>query len=333
MRKNQVICLGIESTAHTFGVGIVNSEGRVLADERITFKPKIGGIHPREAFFYLADKATSVVKRALENAGLKMKEIDIVAFSQGPGLPPCLKVGGVVARVLTQKYNKPLIGVNHCVAHVEIGKLSTGAKDPVVLYVSGANTQVLAAINGRYRCLGETLDLPIGNALDMLGRELGIPTPAGPEIDKLAERGKWIGLPYVVKGMDLSFSGILTAAKNKLKEGAKPEDICYSFEQVCFAMLVEVTERALAYTGKDEVLLTGGVAASPILQKMLRVMCEERGAKVYIVPRRYAGDNGVMIAWTGVLAYKSGLRTSIDEPVNPRWRTDDAPTPWLKTSS
>jgi len=327
-----MICLGIESTAHTFGVGIIDENGKILADEREVYKPPKGsGIHPREAAEEHIKNSKIVLKNSLESCGLKIEEIDVIAFSQGPGLPNCLQVGASLARYLSLKYKKPLIGVNHCIAHIEIGKLMTGCGDPVIVYCSGGNTQIIAYVKGKYRIFGETEDIAIGNAFDVLARYLGLEMPGGPKIDELAKNGKWVELPYVVKGMDLSFTGILTECRRKREKGVKMEDICYSFVETVFSMLTEVTERALAHTDKKEVLLVGGVAASQRLKEMMNIMCKEREAKCYVVPRRYSGDNGVMIAWNGILAFNSGQITRIkDSTIRKDWRTDEVEISWIK---
>ena len=319
-----MICLGIESSAHTFGIGIIKNK-EILANEKSVYVPKKGfGIIPREAAQNHSENAGEVLRRALEKANLKMKDIDIIAFSQGPGLPQCLRVGAVVARALALKYKKPLVPVNHCCAHIEIGKLTTESKEPVVLYLSGGNTQVIAFAEGRYRVFGETQDIPIGNALDNLARGLNLNMPGGFEIEKLAKNGKYFDLPYVIKGMDLSFTGLVTEALRKFKKGAKPEDVAYSFQETCFAMLTEITERAVAHTDKEEVLLVGGVAANKRLQEMLTIMTKERGAKFYVVPQEYSGDNGLMIGWTGIEAYKKGYKISVEESqIKQKWRTDE----------
>ncbi|UCG95813.1 MAG: N(6)-L-threonylcarbamoyladenine synthase Kae1 [archaeon] len=324
-----MICLGVESTAHTFGVGIVTEKGKILADVKDTYKPKLGsGIVPQEAKEHHLRVKEKVVEKALEEAKLGMGNIDLVAYSQGPGLPPCLWTGMEFAIKIAGDHDIPVIGVNHPVAHIEIAKLVTGTQDPVVIYVSGGNTQVIAYASGRYRIFGETEDIPIGNAIDTFARKAGLPHPGGPEVEKLARSGHYVELPYVVKGMDLSFSGIATAAVKLLKGGKKLEDLCYSLQETCFAMLVEVTERAVAHTGKKEVLLTGGVAANKRLTEMLEIMCRERGATFNAVPLKYAGDAGAMIAWTGLLAYKSGERTEKKDPIS-RWRTDEVEIKWL----
>lgn len=329
MINNKLICLGLEGTAHTFSAGIITDKGEILSNILDIYKPKKGGLIPRECAEHHANVAKKVIQEALKKAKIKMKDIDVVAFSAGPGLPPALRVTAVIARVLSLKYKKSIISVNHSCAHLEIARLTTNAKNPVFLYCSGGNTAVIAFVEGRYRCFGETMDIAIGNAIDMFAREAGLQHPGGPKIEELAKKGKWVELPYVVKGMDLSFSGILTDAIKKLKSN-KLEDICFSIQETCFSMLTEVVERAVAHTDKEEVLLTGGVAANKRLQQMLSIMCKERGAKFYVVPSEYAGDCGINIAYTGLLAYKSGQRQKIKETkINQKWRTDEVDVKWI----
>lgn len=326
-----MICLGIESTAHTFGIGIVNGSGKILANAKDIYKPNEGyGIIPMEAAKHHSAVACDVLKKALDEAKIKPEDVDIIAYSAGPGLPPCLRAGAKFAETLSARLEKELIPANHCVAHIEIGKLLARAKDPVTLYVSGGNTQIIAFAEGRYRIFGETLDVGIGNALDQFARDAGLDFPGGPKIEQLAKSGKYIRLPYTVKGMDLSFSGIITEALRQLKKGARLEDVCFSLQETAFAMLVEVTERAVAHIGKNEILLTGGVAANKRLQEMLEIMCKERCAKFFTVPRDYTGDNGAQIAWTGILAYKSGEKSVNKAETNSRWRTDEVDVKWIK---
>ena len=324
-----MICLGIESTAHTFGIGIIDDKGKILANVKDTYKAEKGsGIIPQEAKKHHEKVKIKLLEDALKQANLSLDDVDLIAFSQGPGLPPCLWVGLEFAKEISVENKIPLIGVNHPIGHLEIAKLETGLKDPVFIYVSGGNTQIIAYASGRYRIFGETEDIAIGNALDTFARNVGLPNPGGPEIEKLSKKGKYVKLPYVVKGMDLSFSGIVTAAEKLYKEGNKLEDVCFSLQETCFSMLVEVTERALAHTDKKEVLLTGGVAANKRLTKMLDVMCKERDCIFKSVPFEYAGDNGLMIAWAGILAHKSGHGNKELKPIS-RWRTDEVEINWV----
>jgi len=328
--------LGIESTADDFSVGIVTFRGEILANVISAYIPEKGGIHPREAAQHHSSVAGNVLEKAFETAKIKPRDVVAVAFSQGPGLGPCLRTGATAARALASYLGVPLVGVNHCVAHIEIGKLITEAEDPVTLYVSGGNTIVAAYDTGRYRVFGETLDIAVGNCLDSFALEAGLRQkegqPFGALVEQLASRGeKLVSLPYSVKGMDLSFSGLLTAAIQLLHSGKhRLEDLAYSLQEVVFSMLSEVTERALAHTEKPEVLLTGGVAANRRLQAMLETIATEHNARFCVVPKRYALDNGAMIAWTGVLAYKNGITVPIEESlVKPKWRLDEVDVPWV----
>lgn len=335
--KKSACCLGVESTADDFGVGIVTFQGEILANASSGYIPEKGGIHPREAARHHAEAADKVLREALSKAEVKPKDLTMIAFSQGPGLGPCLRTGATVARALASYLDVPLVGVNHSVAHIEIGKLETGAVDPVTLYVSGGNTIVSAFDAGRYRIFGETLDIALGNCLDVFARKAGLKhkkgMSLGAALEQLAANGKnLISLPYVVKGMDISLSGLLTATTTLLhKREHKLEDLCYSLQEHAFSMVTEVTERALAHTEKKEVLLTGGVAANRRLQSMLTSIAQEHDAEFNVVPLQYATDNGAMIAWTGVLAYTHGLVTPLQESyVKLRWRLEKVDIPWIK---
>ncbi len=334
------LILGLEGTAWNLSAALV-SEERVLSEAESTYKPKYGGIHPREAAQHHATELKDVVSQTLrgakeEDGEFSLASIDAIAFSQGPGMGPCLRTVATAARALSLSLKIPLIGVNHCIAHIEVGRWQCGAKDPVVLYVSGANSQVLAYRSGRYRVLGETLDIGIGNALDKFARYLGLSHPGGPKIEKLASKGtNYIYMPYIVKGMDLSFSGLTTAAKDAVDAHPnEKENVCYSFQETAFAMLTEVTERAMAHLCKDEMLLAGGVGANRRLQQMLQTMCEDRGGMFYVPENRYLGDNGTMIAYLGLLMLKSGNTTPIENSqVRSNYRPDDVDVTWRRNDT
>ena len=337
MKPDKKYCLGIESTADDFGIGIVTFNGEILSNVSCGYIPEEGGIHPREAARHHTKAADKVLRQSLYKAGVKPKDLSLIAFSQGPGMGPCLRTGATAARALASYLGIPLIGVNHSVAHIEIGKLETNSVDPVTLYVSGGNTLISAFDANRYRVFGETLDIALGNCLDVFARAAGLKhkkgMPLGATVESLAAKGnKLISLPYVVKGMDVSLSGLLTAITSLLRKGKhRLEDLCYSLQEQSFSMVTEVTERALAHTEKQEVLLTGGVASNKRLQQMLSLIAEEHDAKFDVVPHQFASDNGAMIAWTGVLAYTHGLLTPIEKSfVKLRWRLEEVDIPWIK---
>ncbi len=325
-----MITLGIEGTAHTVSCGIVD-ENQILSNCSRTYHNPNGGIHPREAALHHAENINPVIARALHDAGLSLAEVDLITYSRGPGLGPCLRVAATAARTLSLKSGKPIIGVNHPLGHVEIGRKVTGAVDPIMLYVSGGNTQIISHSEGRYRVLGETMDIGLGNLLDKLGRDLGFPFPGGPEIERLARQGsKLLDLPYSVKGMDTSFSGIYTAAKEYLRKGESPEDVCFSVQEYSFAMLLEVLERGLHQTSKSEILLAGGVAKNQRLREMLSEMSLNLKVKSYLTADEYCMDNGAMIAQAGMMMHKSGYRIGLEEAtVDQRFRIDQVDAPWI----
>ncbi|PNF25866.1 putative tRNA N6-adenosine threonylcarbamoyltransferase [Cryptotermes secundus] len=309
-----VIAIGFEGSANKLGVGIVR-DGVVLSNCRQTYiTPPGEGFLPRETAQHHRSVILAVLSQALQEAAVMPEQIDIVCYTKGPGMASPLQTVAVVARTIAQLWNKPIIGVNHCIGHIEMGRLITGSDNPTVLYVSGGNTQVIAYSRNRYRIFGETIDIAIGNCLDRFARVLKLsndPSP-GYNIEKLAKEGKkLLPLPYVVKGMDVSFSGILSYIQKQshqlLNSGKySPEDLCFSLQETLFAMLVEITERAMAHCGSQEVLIVGGVGCNMRLQEMMGAMCDERGAKLFATDERFCIDNGVMIAQAGLEMFKSG---------------------------
>ena len=329
-----MICLGIESTAHTFGIGIIRDK-KIIANVLDGYKTEKGGIIPAEAAKHHHAVKERVLALALENAGIALEDVDLIAYSRGPGLAPCLHEGFRFAKELSLKEKKPIVGVNHCIAHLEIGKLLTKAKDPVLLYASGANTQVIAYAAGKYRVFGETLDMGVGNFIDTFARSAGLGFPGGPRISELADKGKdLVEIPYVVKGMDVSFSGMLTNLEQKFKSGKyRIEDLAFSLQETAFPMLIEVSERAMAHLHKKELLLGGGVASNKRLQEMGSIMCKERKGRFFCPERQFLTDNGAMIAWLGVLCRKNSVRHGKIEGnpsinIFPYERTDDVEVNW-----
>jgi N6-L-threonylcarbamoyladenine synthase len=315
-----MIILGVESTAHTFGVGIITDQGKVLANSLDSYSSPNKGMIPNEIADHHNEVAQIVLANALKESGVAWNEIEFIAYSAGPGLDPALWAGYHIAKKWADHFGKKLVGVNHCCAHLSIGKVWNKLDDPCYLYVSGVNTQIIIYDGGKYRVIGETLDIGLGNMLDKFGRVLGLGFPAGAKIEEFANGGNYVELPYVVKGMDVSFSGILTKALQLFeREQASKKDLCFSLQETCFAMLAEVVERAMANTGKKELLLVGGVGANKRFCEMLDIMCKERGAKFFKVPMSLAGDQGAMIAWEGFLRQKE----SGDIEVNPHWRADE----------
>ena len=379
-----LIALGIEGSANKIGIGIVTETGEILSNPRKTFiTPPGTGFLPSETAEHHRKHILAILKEALTLAKITMKQINLICYTKGPGMGPPLSVGALVARTLSEMYKIPLMGVNHCVGHIEMGRLVTQIHHPTILYVSGGNTQVIAYNNKRYRIFGETIDIAIGNCLDRFARILGLsndPSP-GYNIEQLAKKGKvFVEVPYVVKGMDLSFSGILNyfedicsayphlcgegvleeeeeskndnneknkddmnnrkrkitkkTVNNKIKNLPKDltkEDLCFTLQETLFAMLTEVTERAMAHCDSTEVIIVGGVGCNVRLQEMIGKMAEERGGKVGSMDDRYCIDNGAMIGYAGLLEFinkgKKGIELK-DATFTQRFRTDEVLVTW-----
>lgn len=331
------IAIGFEGSANKLGVGIMK-DGEVLSNVRTTYiTPPGEGFLPKDTAKHHQEHVLEILRRALEEAKIKPADIDCVCYTKGPGMAPPLVSVAVVARTVAQLWKKPVVAVNHCIGHIEMGRLITGAVNPTVLYVSGGNTQVIAYSQRRYRIFGETIDIAVGNCLDRFARVLKLsndPSP-GYNIEQMAKRGKkFVELPYTVKGMDVSFSGILSyiegMAPKLLDAGdCTPEDLCFSLQETLFAMLVETTERAMAHCGSSEVLIVGGVGCNKRLQEMMGIMAKERGGKLYATDERFCIDNGAMIAQAGWEMFRSGYSTPLEETTcTQRYRTDEVEVTW-----
>jgi len=321
-----LIGLGIESTAHTFSCAVIEKngkKGKILSDVREIYRPPKGeGIHPREASRHHIENSPTVLSDCLKEAKITIKDLDIISYAAGPGLGPCLRVGAVVARSLASYYDIPIYPVNHAIGHIELGKLLTGAKNPLVLLVSGGHTMLLAFLNKQWRVFGETLDITLGQLLDQFGRSIGLASPCGRNIEELAKTSsKYITLPYSVKGNDVSYSGLLSATKSIVQNSKA--DACFSLQETAFAMVSEAVERALSFTRKKELLIVGGVAANKRLSEMLKNVCKRHGCKFFISPQKFAGDCGSQICWTGLLENQVKKGVSLENTfVTQSWRLD-----------
>ena len=485
--NKRILALGIEGSANKIGVGIVSNTGEILSNPRKTYITPIGeGFKPKETAEHHRNQILDLLDEALNIANVKLSDIDVFCYTKGPGMAQPLSVGALVVRTLSLLYDKPIVGVNHCIGHIEMGRVVTKADNPTILYVSGGNTQVIAYSEKRYRIFGETIDIAIGNCLDRFARMIHLsndPSP-GYNIEQMAKKGKnYIQLPYIVKGMDVSFSGMLSHLKDLLNPNSvlnkkrqkesktintsnsngnniaannssvicnnkkqvcnkssliiknndnsknlpknqniknskaaeiinkinnnnnnnnnnnsntnnntnkiikddtinplknetidiannndlnineeidepipisninadeinkgdvedwipessnqliyAKEDLCYSLQETLFAMLVEITERAMAHTSSNQVLIVGGVGCNVRLQEMMISMVKDRNGTMCGMDDKYCIDNGAMIAYAGLLQFQCGSTTQLkDSTYTQRFRTDEVEVIW-----
>lgn len=346
-----MIALGLEGSANKLGVGLIlhpqkGGPAQILSNIRHTFvSPPGEGFLPKDTAKHHRSWVIQLVQQALKEAGVAVDDVDCICYTKGPGMGAPLQSVAIAARTLSLLWDKKLVGVNHCVGHIEMGREITGATNPVVLYVSGGNTQVVAYSTQRYRIFGETLDIAVGNCLDRFARTLNISNDPAPgyNIEQLAKKGKvLLDIPYAVKGMDCSFSGILARVDDlaaQMRRGelrdlssgdiVTPADLCFSLQETVFAMLVEITERAMAHVGSNQVLIVGGVGCNERVQEMMGLMAKDRGGSVYATDERFCIDNGIMIAHAGLLAWRTGFSTALDDSTcTQRFRTDDVFVQW-----
>ncbi|KAF1981181.1 peptidase M22, glycoprotease [Aulographum hederae CBS 113979] len=373
-----MISIGLEGSANKLGIGIISHPSPskppiILANLRHTYvSPPGEGFLPKDTAKHHRAWVVRLIKQAMRQAKLKPKDLDCICYTKGPGMGAPLQSVSVAARTIALLWGleEKLIPVNHCVGHIEMGRTITHATNPIVLYVSGGNTQVIAYTSQRYRIFGEALDIAVGNCLDRFARTLRISNDPAPgyNIEQLAKKGRHlIDLPYAVKGMDCSFSGILARIDELAgflaidenderpdrlraspeddvenldgdnettiteRKGAliTPADLCFSLQETIYSMLVEITERAMAHVGSSQVLIVGGVGSNERLQEMMGTMARERGGNVYATDERFCIDNGIMIAWAGLLAYEIGVKGNVAESsCTQRFRTDEVWVGW-----
>ncbi len=316
--------LGIESSAHTLGIGIVQN-GKILANERSMYNITDKGIIPSKVADFHANNVRKTLLKALRHSKLSLDDMDAIGYTKGPGLGGCLRVGEIAAKSIADRHNIPLLPVNHAIAHIEITKTLFGMKDPLALYVSGGNSQILGLMNEpfrHYHIYGETFDIGVGNMLDVYARAAKLNPAWGSTVAKIAKNGKYIPMPYTVKGMDFTFTGLLTNAIGLLNRHSV-KDVSYSLQETAFSMLCEATERALFLTRKNELILCGGVAQSERLKEMLKSVAGSHKIRFGVAQNEFNADNGAMIALVAERMFMSGLKfKDSDLTVDQKYRVD-----------
>lgn len=324
-----MLVIGLESSAHTFGVGIVKN-GRVISNEKAMYKIGTTGMIPAKVAEFHVNNAEGVIARAINAAGVKPDEIEGIGYTMGPGLGPCLQVAQLSAKTMAKRLGVKIAPVNHCVAHAEITRHYGKLGNPIMLYVSGGNSQILSIEEEPFRhyaVAGETFDIGVGNMLDSFARDLELEPAWGSSIEKKSEGGSYIALPYTVKGMDFSFTGLLTRASELIGK-EKAADLCFSLQETAFSALCEATERALLLKNKKEIGVCGGVAQNSRLREMLDNVASEHRCRLGYAPNEFNADNGAMIAYVAEKMLEAGMNSPLSRcGVVQRYRTDRARLP------
>jgi len=315
MTEKDIVVLGIESSCDETSVAVVKNGREVLSniiDTQIKIHEKYGGVVPEIASRNHIEAISRVAKTALEEANMKLKDVDVIAPTYGPGLVGALLVGVSYGRGLAYALNKPLVGVNHLEGHIAANYITHPDLEPpfLCMLTSGGNTQIVYVKNYcDMEVLGRTRDDAIGEAFDKVARVVGLGYPGGPKVDKLAQQGKpSIEFPKThFENLDFSFSGIKTAVINMHHKNpdVSKEDLCMSFEKAVTEVLIENITKAIEQTGIKKVVLAGGVSANTHIRSEFEKL-EEKGIKIYKPDLKLCTDNAAMISAAGYYRYLHG---------------------------
>ena len=315
MTEKDIVVLGIESSCDETSVAVVKNGREVLSniiDTQIKIHEKYGGVVPEIASRNHIEAISRVAKTALEEANMKLEDVDVIAPTYGPGLVGALLVGVSYGRGLAYALNKPLVGVNHLEGHIAANYITHPDLEPpfLCMLTSGGNTQIVYVKNYcDMEVLGRTRDDAIGEAFDKVARVVGLGYPGGPKVDKLAQQGKSsIEFPKThFENLDFSFSGIKTAVINLHHKNpdVSKEDLCMSFEKAVTEVLIENITKAIEQTGIKKVVLAGGVSANTHIRIDIEKL-EEKGIKIYKPDLKLCTDNAAMISAAGYYRYLHG---------------------------
>lgn len=338
-----MIVLGFESSCDETGVALVDSSGagvpRLLSHalhSQIAMHQAYGGVVPELASRDHIRRVLPLTEQVLADAGRTLTDVDVVAYTRGPGLAGALLVGAGVACSLAAALGKPVMGVHHLEGHLLSPFLS---QDPpefafVALLVSGGHTQLMRVDRvGSYEVLGETIDDAAGEAFDKSAKLLGLPYPGGPHLARLAQGGDpqafKLPRPLLHSGdLDFSFSGLKTAVLTQAKKlGAvisekDKADLAASTQAAIVEVLVKKSLKALEQTGLKRLVVAGGVGANTLLREQLNAACSKRGVRVHYPELHLCTDNGAMIALAAGMRLQAGLEeanTAYRFDVKPRW--------------
>lgn len=334
-----MIILGIETSCDDTGIGIITEEKKILADivsSQVKEHAPYKGVVPEIASRSHMKALDMALKDALEEANISLQDVDAIAATGGPGLIGGVIVGTMFGKSLAYGLGKPYIAINHLEGHLLSPRITNDLEFPyLMLLVSGGHTQFVAALGlGKYKILGSTLDDAVGEAFDKVGKMLGFEYPAGPLIEKLAEKGdpNRFALPMPLKGRknpDFSFSGLKTAARELIAKSNKDDvnDICASFQYIVGEILKERTMKALdtfsEISDSKIFAMAGGVGANKYLRAQLETILSDRNYQLYTPPMNLCTDNGAMIAWAGLERFKAGLISDHNFAPKAVWRLED----------
>ncbi len=334
--------LGIETSCDDTGIAIFDTEQGLLAHRlasQVELHQLYGGVVPELAARDHIRTALPLIREVMRESQSSANEIDAVAYTAGPGLTGALLVGASIGHSLAYAWGVPALGVHHMEGHLLAPMLETPSPEfPfVALLVSGGHTMLVDVEGvGQYRLMGESLDDAVGEAFDKTAKALGLGYPGGPAISGVAEQGdpSRFKLPRPMTdrpGLDFSFSGLKTAVITTIQQHEKLNeqtiaDIAAAFQEAVVDTLTIKCRRAMQETGRDTLVVSGGVSANLELRKSLTGLGNEESVDVFYPRPEFCTDNGAMIAYTGSVRLSGDARTDLGFDVFPRWSLMDLPS-------
>ena len=344
MTKKPII-LGIESSCDETAAAVIqenNGNPEILSNivsSQIDVHKEFGGVVPELAARSHIEKIDLITKKAIEVSGVKLKDIDAIAATAGPGLVVCLSIGLNFGKTIASSINKPFIAVNHLEGHALSPLLNSKLNYPyLLLLISGGHSQFLMVNNlGKYKRLGTTIDDALGEAFDKTAKLIGIEFPGGPQIEEYAKKGNpkkyLLPKPIINKGgCNLSFAGLKTAVlkvANNITSKKEKYDLAASFQRTIEEILFKKSRIAMNEFKKTNrqkkniFVIAGGVAANKNIRKVLSDLCIEENFIPVFPPLELCGDNAAMIAMVGLEKFKKKKFDKLDYPVKPRWSLDE----------
>lgn len=335
--KKDVLILAIESSCDETASAVVKNGREVLSNvisSQIALHTLYGGVVPEIASRKHIEKINEVIQEALDQAGVKLSEIDAIGVTYGPGLVGALLVGVAEAKAISYAAGIPLVGVHHIEGHISANYIACKELEPpfICLVVSGGHTHLVVVRDyGKYEIIGKTRDDAAGEAFDKVARAIGLGYPGGPKIDRLAKEGnpdaihfpraKVEDAPY-----DFSFSGVKSAVLNYLNgchmkgEPVVEADVAASFQKAVCDVLVEHAVQAVKDYGIPKLALAGGVASNSALREAMKAACEKEGVSFYYPSPILCTDNAVMIGAAAYYEYINGVRSGLDLNAVPNLR-------------
>ena len=344
--KKKPIILGIESSCDETAAAIVQENDKDnpvilsnIVSSQIDVHKEFGGVVPELAARSHIEKIDLITKKAIDESGIKLEDLDAVAATAGPGLIVCLSVGLSFGKAVASSLNKPFIAVNHLEGHALSPKLNSSLSYPyLLLLISGGHTQFLSVQGlSKYKRLGTTIDDAVGEAFDKTAKLLGIEFPGGPQIEEYAKKGDFkkykLPKPIIHKGgCNLSFAGLKTAVlkiAKQIKTDQERYDLAASFQKTVEEILYKKSKVAFEEFKKingdknNTFVVAGGVAANKKIREILTNLCKEVNFNPIFPPVNLCGDNAAMIAMVGLEKFKLKQFSNLDFPAKPRWPLDE----------